>query len=234
MSTDAPFPSQTAEPRLTVALCTLPDDAAQGLDHAQKHLPPALLPGIQRYRRVEDRLARAAARLMLRAMLRRLGHHSAASLEGWRNDPGGRPYLEGRPVDFSISHSGRWVGLAIGQHLRVGLDLEERRPVALKDFAHILTPAEQARIATAPDPASALLLAWCLREAVLKADGTGFILPDAAIRAIGEGHFPGGRHWETRALARPEGCLALATDRPAAIEAWQELSWADILAGGTA
>jgi len=234
LSTDAPFPSQTAEPRLTVALCTLPDDAAQGLGHALPHLPPALLPGIQRYRRAEDRLARAAARLMLRAMLRRLGHHGAAALDGWRNDPGGRPYLEGRPVDFSISHSGRWVGLAIGQHLRVGLDLEEQRPVALKDFAHILTPAEQAGIATAPDPASALLLAWCLREAVLKADGTGFILPDAAIRAIGEGHFPGARHWETQVLARPQGCLALATDRLPTTEAWQELSWAEILAGGAA
>lgn len=231
MSTDHPAPGQ---PRLSIALCTLPEDAARGLEQAMPHLPPALLPGIQRYRRAQDRLARTAARLMLRATLRRLGLHGAATLDGWRSDPAGRPYLEGGEVDVSISHSGRWVGVAIGQHLRVGLDLEELRPVALKDFAHLLTPAEQAGIAQAPDPAPALLRAWCLREAVLKADGTGFILPDAAIRAIGDGHFPGGRRWQTRVLTRPEGCLALATDRPPAAEAWCELSWAEVLEGGAA
>jgi 4'-phosphopantetheinyl transferase len=228
-------PGQQAGPRLHVALCTLPPgDAAHGLEQAMRHLPAALLPGILRYRRAEDRLARAAARLMLRAGLRRLGLPGAATLDGWRNDPGGRPYLEGRPVDLSISHSGRWIGIAIGQDLRVGLDLEERRPVAPRDFAHLLTPGEQAGIATAPDQAAALLQRWCLREAVLKADGAGFTLPDSAIRAIGDGHFPGGRHWETRVLARPEGCLALATDRPAATEAWHEYRWAEVLAGGAA
>jgi 4'-phosphopantetheinyl transferase len=227
------MPSPTPDSHLHVALCSLPSEAAtHSLEQALRHMPAALLPGILRYRRPEDRLARAAARLLLRDGLRTLGLATAAALDGWRTEPGGRPFLEGRPVDVSISHSGPWVGIAIGRNLRVGLDLEARRPVALQDFAHLLTAAEQASIATAPDPTAALLQRWCLREAVLKADGAGFTLPDDAIRAIGDGRFPAGRHWETRALSRPEGYLALATDRPPATEAWHQRLWADVLAGG--
>lgn len=185
-------------------------------------LPIAMQAEITRYRRAEDRMARIAARLLLGTALTRLGLGAHAGLEAWERTAAGRPFLRGVPgVDVSLSHSGGWAAAAVGLGCRVGLDIEPwQRAIGPDAFAFLLTGAERARIAAlAPDEAAAareLLRCWTLREAVLKADGSGLLAEEDAIRAIGEGRYPHGRRWHVRHWAAGPGWLALATDAEAA------------------
>lgn len=197
-----------------VLLCRVPADDPDG--HARQGLsllPPALESEVARYRRPEDRLARVAARLLLRHGLRMLGLDAHAGLEGWRRTASGRPYLEGCPADISVSHSGDRVAVALGRDCRLGIDVELDRPLDPAMFAFLLTPGEQARIAAAGEGGTReFLRCWSLREAVLKADGSGFLVPDEVIRAIGDGRYPEGRQWHIEWRDLEGGCLALAVD----------------------
>lgn len=93
--------------------------------------------------------------------------------------PQGRPLLAGPHArwDASWSHSGEGLLMALAPELRVGIDLEVRRPrpraqvLANRFFA----PTEAAVLADMPperrEPAFVRL--WCAKEAVLKAHGQG-------------------------------------------------------------
>ncbi len=87
--------------------------------------------------------------------------------------PRGKPYFPDSPLYFSISHTSRHVFCALSP-VPVGIDAEERdrtvRP-ALAD--RILSPAERARLDTAPDRREALLRLWVLKEASVKFSGEG-------------------------------------------------------------
>jgi len=203
-----------SRPEARLALCRLPAPAMLPLLLAR--LPAALRPEVARFRRPEDQVARATARLLLRWLLADAGLEALADLRGWARDARGRPMLAGGGADFSISHAGGWAGVALGRSLRLGLDLEPWQPVDPADHGGWLTDAERAGIHAAADPGRALLRRWCLREAVLKADGRGFALDPGAIRAIGDGRFPDNRAWTAELLDWPHGALAVASDRPVA------------------
>ncbi len=109
---------------------------------------------------------------------------------------GGKPHAPGLP-DFSISHSGRWVGCAVATAGRVGLDLECAGPECAGT-----TPARD-------------LGDWTAREAVLKAAGASL---DAAARVAldAAGADFGGRRWQLLRPTAPPGCIAtLALEQPA-------------------
>lgn len=91
----------------------------------------------------------------------------------------GRPCMAGTHADWdaSWSHSGAGLLMALAHGLRVGIDLEVRRPrpkaqvLANRFFA----PAEAAALAAMADDAreAAFVRLWCAKEAVLKAHGQG-------------------------------------------------------------
>jgi phosphopantetheinyl transferase len=91
-------------------------------------------------------------------------------------------------ADFSISHSGPWVGCAALRCGRVGFDLEM---------------GTEARIAT-----------WVAREAALKACGAG-IRALRAVRLDADGARCGGEHWHGRALRLFPGAAACVMTSPA-------------------
>jgi 4'-phosphopantetheinyl transferase len=198
----------------------MPPEAAAGWPGMLARLPPPHQAEVMRSRRTEDRLARAAARLMLQEMLADFG----LNLSGWRREASGRPFLEGRPLDLSISHSDGWVAVALGPGLRLGVDVERHRTLDPTDFAGLLTPEEEAMVAMAPDPSRVLMELWCRREAVLKADGRGLGAGAAAIRALGVSMPSSGEAWHVQHAWLPEGCLALATDRAVPF-AWAWRDW---------
>ena len=89
--------------------------------------------------------------------------------------PHGRPaFSDPLLPEFSISHSGDWLWLAIGEP-SLGLDVEQHRPRRnlSKLMAHVLSPLELAWVSTQDDELSAFYRLWTLREAVLKASGRG-------------------------------------------------------------
>ena len=85
----------------------------------------------------------------------------------------GKPYFTEEKYHFSISHTKRHVFCALADH-PIGLDAEEQdRAIDLGLAEKILSPAEKARFAGAPDKRAALLKLWVLKEAAAKLAGTG-------------------------------------------------------------
>jgi 4'-phosphopantetheinyl transferase len=92
----------------------------------------------------------------------------------------GKPSLADAPtVAFSLAHSGDWLALAVSDAGPVGLDLEQKRPLALTSLSSYLAPPESAHIMGAPAGAKQDLFFryWVLKESYLKATGRGFSLP---------------------------------------------------------
>ena len=96
----------------------------------------------------------------------------------------GKPYaLVGgvrAPISFNVSHGGRHGLIALAAAGRVGVDVEERK--ARRDLDGIaetvFTPAEQADLALAAGDQKIHLFfrLWTMKEALIKALGTGFSL----------------------------------------------------------
>lgn len=85
----------------------------------------------------------------------------------------GKPYFQGDPLHFSISHTKRHVFCALSER-NVGLDAEEMdRAIDLRLADKILSPEEKRRYEKAGDKRVALLKLWVLKEAYAKLTGLG-------------------------------------------------------------
>lgn len=128
--------------------------------------------------------ADAARHLLGRALLRtvlarELGKNTLpATLP---TNPWGKPGLPGSGFEFSISHAGNAVWLAITRQTALGIDVESvtacSDPYLLADMLH---PEERADIHRCSDPQDAsrhFLRCWTRKEAVSKALGRGLSCP---------------------------------------------------------
>lgn len=95
----------------------------------------------------------------------------------------GKPYLENQDhslssLQFNLSHTPHWCAVIVAQHMQVGVDIEQPRPVSAKLWPRVLTEAERAEIATFPESEQpqAFLRSWTRKEALGKALGHG-VLP---------------------------------------------------------
>lgn len=145
------------------------------------------------------RLARAAPprhateRLAAWALARvALSRHAGVPPEAWRFREGahGRPELAGPPgappLDFNISHTTGLAVCAVTVGAAVGADVEDlERDVDVARLAdRVLAPPEAGALATAADDERrrrAFFECWTLKEAYLKARGTGLSRPLAGI-----------------------------------------------------
>ncbi|MBE6629550.1 MAG: 4'-phosphopantetheinyl transferase superfamily protein [Ruminococcaceae bacterium] len=93
--------------------------------------------------------------------------------ENWAVTPNGKPYFEGSPVQFSISHTGTLVAVAVSKNHPVGLDIEKIRPLREKFAARYFSEREQTEFANSDDPDTTLIRLWTAKEAVGKYHGTG-------------------------------------------------------------
>ncbi|SMF04962.1 4'-phosphopantetheinyl transferase superfamily protein [Streptomyces sp. Amel2xC10] len=115
--------------------------------------------------------------------------------------PHGKPRLDtpgsSVPYDFSVTHSGEIVGVAVCRGAEVGLDVEEADgPVDVPLAARTALAAPELAALNAlppPDRKAAFLRTWTRKEAVLKALGAGLTLslrelrlspPDAPPRVL--------------------------------------------------
>lgn len=92
----------------------------------------------------------------------------------------GRPFpvgLERTVTDLSTSHAIDLVGLAVGHGVRVGVDVEATTGVQVDDHInHAVESITGPAIELIQDRTERLLFAWCVLEALLKADGRGMHL----------------------------------------------------------
>ena len=95
-----------------------------------------------------------------------------------RTNEYGKPYILGYPYSFNISHSDDLIICGISD-MELGVDVEktvnpERIDGIVKRF---FAPDEQEYISTAEDRPNAFTYIWTLKEAYLKAIGTGGTTP---------------------------------------------------------
>ena len=89
----------------------------------------------------------------------------------------GKPFLEGAPLEFNLSHSSDLALIAVGRERQVGVDVERVRSVPdLEDLAgRVCGPHELATLAALAEEhrAHAFLAMWTRKEALAKATGDG-------------------------------------------------------------
>ncbi|WP_222565865.1 4'-phosphopantetheinyl transferase family protein [Novilysobacter antarcticus] len=147
-----------------------------------------------------------------------------------RRDEYGRPHLRGAFArwDCNWSHSGDGLLVALGQDVRLGIDLEwvRPRPRAMELARRFFTAAEADVLASLP-PAhreSGFLRLWCAKESVLKAHGRGlafgldkfeFEISDSGIHLVNCDAALGDRaQWSVRELKPQPGYVGAIAWRP--------------------
>lgn len=102
----------------------------------------------------------------------------------------GRPSFANSALDFSVSHSGEWLLVAVVGEGRVGADIEHsvNVPADLDDIAHmVMTPSEWEAYETLPllERSKWFFRIWVRKEATVKLTGNGLVVQLPAIDVQG-------------------------------------------------
>jgi len=156
-------------------------------------LPDDLRTSVLRYHNWTDQHLVLFGKLLLLKGLERFGIVNP-SLGLLKYSDYKRPYFDDT-IDFNISHSGRYVLCAISDEYRIGIDVEEIRPIDLQDFKDLWTHAEWRAIQEADDQHLEFYRYWTRKEAVIKADGKGMYIPLKEIDVTGDRVTVGANTW---------------------------------------
>ena len=124
---------------------------------------------IMRYKMESDRKRSLMAGLMMRDILRIHGLDSGDVVIGENN----RPSIEG--IDFNISHSARYVIMAVSDS-RVGCDIEHVRERNYSVAKRFFTDDENSFISSSDNKERAFYRIWTARESYSKSTGEGILL----------------------------------------------------------
>ena len=164
---------------------------------------------------------RAQVRLVLGALLQR----SPESLE-FEYGPAHKPRLRDGSLEFNLSHSGDLALLAVAAADSVGIDVERVvESIDLLSIAErVFQPDERAIICgeTGEPSACRFFEQWTLKEALLKATGTGFQIDPASI-SIGRRRVVtlGGVAWRLELLPVGHPWTAAIAFRRGNIDLWE-------------
>jgi 4'-phosphopantetheinyl transferase len=150
-----------------------------------------------RLRRPADQLRYLAAHVLARLALALYLDRDPAQLpfglrcRGCGSTDHGKPMLlpPEEDLEFSLSHSGGRVVVAVARRASVGIDVEAIAPD--RDYsdvaARVLSPPETDELLALPggDRSFAFVRYWCRKEAVLKASGFGLSLPLSDLTVTG-------------------------------------------------
>jgi len=183
-----------------------------------------------RFHHLSDRWEFVLGRLMARHLLAERCGTAAADFRFIENEHGrpdiAHPSLD-RPLRFNLSHSGGIVACVIGEAGQVGVDVErlDRPPVDPRVIRRYCSEEEQAALAGMPEALrhERFLQLWTLKEAYVKARGTGLTLPlrqvsfDVGIEGPGDVRFNGmdeeARWMFAHTKLDPRHLLAVAAER---------------------
>jgi 4'-phosphopantetheinyl transferase len=178
-------------------------------------MPSGIRASILRYKRWQDRQATLFGKLLLLRVLRMKFHDAGMqkfqSLEITRY---GKPFIPGGP-EFSISHSGDAVVLAVTDAGAVGVDIEKIRTVNIEDYSRYLPEVANLHEKYDIDRVNDIFFdCWTKKEAVLKGYGQGLLAPLEQV-AIKEGTaFFCETTWFIKKLLIDSGyCCHVATDQ---------------------
>jgi 4'-phosphopantetheinyl transferase len=158
---------------------------------------------LTRFRRPEDQVRYAAAHALVRVALSAASPAHGVGPRSWRlvTAPDGKPHVDapaaGMETHFSLSHTPGLVGCAVASGMSVGFDVEVvDRPLRLEGLVRrtLASTELQSRPADAGDSAAVssrwFLRYWTLKEALLKARGTGLRISPTGIELAPGGPGP--------------------------------------------
>jgi 4'-phosphopantetheinyl transferase len=180
-----------------------------------------------------DRVRYTICRALLRRLLAGYGAGPAPQLP-FVYSPRGKPELpvNRNPADlqFNLAHSGEAAVIGVARRYRLGVDVEQIRPLSDPDslVRVCFAPEEQAEFRSLPGSARlrAFFAGWARKEAFVKATGEGFgrpldsfavaIAPDRVPRVLRvDGDCNAGAGWTLLDLPVDERyAAAVAVDRP--------------------
>lgn len=134
----------------------------------------------ERFFQAHDRRRWTVARARMRQLLGRAINRPPSAIS-FSTEPNGRPFLSDAPssLSFNLSHAEGVGALAVSFDARVGVDVEAVRPMTDAEMAWPLSAAERAAMAgvQGQERFEAFFRFWTLKEAFIKAVGTGLSLP---------------------------------------------------------
>lgn len=167
---------------------------------------------ILRYRFNADRNRTIWAELLIRHVLSK---KFSAPVEIGR-DESGKPYVVGRAVEISLTHSGNWVACSFGSEPN-GVDIETDTTDALEIAEHFFTAAEFETLNALTGAARRLqfLKFWTLKESCFKCTGgtdfenniagRNFVLADGAVLGVAGNKFCLPEKYITATIFSPNG-----------------------------
>lgn len=215
------------------------DWTEQRCQEALQKLPPEVQQRAQRYRNPQARSCLLATQIALRSLLRELSidENKLAVCEK------GRPFLQGGPLQFNLSHSEKRGVLALAKDSTLinglGVDIEwTNRSVNRSALAkRFFTPRESRE---AQSSKLGFFRIWTRKEAVLKTNGIGLRVPLDSFEVLEDqvGENVTGRPVQLGTSQRPGNYLiswAVASDWGSYSTHWFHSSqndWLATLAGG--
>lgn len=137
-------------------------------------LPFNMRRSILKFQRWQDRQAALLAKWLLKVALTDCGLES--EINRLKFNRFGRPYVDA-DIDFNISHSGCYIVCAVNTVGRIGIDVEEVKPISVFDFRPLFTTDEWSIIFNSDEQHRTFYKYWTIKEAVLKGDGRGLNVP---------------------------------------------------------
>lgn len=190
-------------------------------------MPEGIRSAVARYRRWQDRQATLFGKLLL---MKALGSSACKNrqrkLDAIEQGILGKPWLPGGP-EFSISHSGGRVVVAVAHHGAVGIDIEKIRPIDTADFVRYLPECAQLDT-TQTGHLAEFFDCWTSKEAILKADGAGLSVPLESVLLQGEKAELNGKAWYVKKLAiDADYCCHMAAGQPVGSVVIEEINLFD-------
>lgn len=167
-------------------------------------LPRAVQASILKFKNWDDQCISLLGKLLLKQALCSFGEGEA--LQRLQFNAYGRPSCGGA-IDFNISHSGSYVVVAVTNHDRVGVDIEQVRSIDLLDFESFFTVDEWTDIRIATQPNHRLLKFWTAKEAIAKADGRGLSIPKDEMLLSANFRSSKNERWYLKQLDLFENCI---------------------------
>ncbi len=146
---------------------------------------------ITQFRREDDRLRSLCGNHLAREMLSTRLSCRPEELQFLRS-PGGKPYLEGTPLHFNLTHSGDFAACVI-DHSPVGIDLEVLRPIRPELCKKVCNSAElEFLYRSGTFDSIRFLQIWTAKEALLKLSGCGISTELRTVSVLQEGELAPG------------------------------------------
>lgn len=139
------------------------------------YLPTELQEKINKYSNRIDRCLRIGGKRMLQQLIEDFGMHHLLGLEQLAYTAENKSHL-GNRLFFSMAHSGKNVITAASIDHRLGIDIEEIRPIQLIDYISYLSDEELFFLQRSIRPVNDFYVIWTKKEALSKLLGLGITM----------------------------------------------------------